>query len=157
MKIFLVKSLCKRCPFSVFKQCHYKKELFKKHPKYKDKIKVIHKCLHYRNIFKKGQYVFVDLYDQVRMPDGKWEYIVAFENVLGVVKGIRGSKYIIELFEAVFLTRKKRGCRNSESVRLFLECTRAAKDIRPLIAGKTGIMNMESYSIEAEQMELMLS
>ncbi len=99
----------------------------------------------------------VDLYDQVKMPDGKWEYVVAFENVPGVVKGIRGSKYIIELFEAFFLNRKKRGSRQTENVRLFQECSRAAKDIRPLITGKTGIMNMESYSIETEQMELILS
>ncbi len=122
-----------------------------------ENIKLIHKCMHYKNIFKKGQLVLVDLYDQVRMPDSKWQYTVAYENVPGIITGQRGSKFIIELFEAFFLYRKKGGRSQANNVRLFMECSRVAKDIRPYVVTKEGIKHMKTYSVVTEEKELILS
>lgn len=113
--------------------------------------------MYYKNIFKKGQLVLVDLYDQMSMPDGKWQYIVAYENVPGIIKGHRGSKFIVELFEAFFLNRKNGGRSSSNHVRLFMECSRVAKDIRPYVVSKEGIKHMKNYSLETGEGGFLLS
>lgn len=157
MKIYLVNSLCKRCPYFSFKQCHYKMAFYNKIPKVGDNIKLVHKCTHYQNIYKKGQHVLIDLYDQVMVADGKWKYTIAFANVPGIIKGRRGSKFIVELFEAFFLNRKKKGESQANLARLFMECTRAAKDIKPLVISKEGMKHMQKYRVRLEEVELMLS
>ncbi|MDR4988106.1 MAG: hypothetical protein RG741_04615 [Bacteroidales bacterium] len=105
-------------------------------PKTGNGLKVIHKCQHYKKIFLKGQLVLVDLYHQFRGPDGRWAYHPAHSGVPGVVTGTRGNKFLVELFDTYFLNRKGRGKPVSDQLRLVRECTRAAKDIRPLMVQK---------------------
>lgn len=131
MRVFLNVALCKKCPFSVFKMCHYKRNLYKKVPKVESKVKMIHNCTFYKKIFKKGQYVLVDLNNQVPSADGKWSYVPAHKDVPGIIKGTRGNKFIVELFEPFFLIRKKKGRPHTSRLKVFLQCTRVAKDIRP--------------------------
>jgi hypothetical protein len=146
MKIYLTNSLCKKCPYSAFRQCHYKRSFYEKVPKATNNFKLVHRCKYYWKIFKKGQPVLIDLHHQVRIHDNKWEYIVAHTDVPGIIKGTRGNKYIIELLEAFLLLRKKKGNPQTSRVQLFLECTRAAKDIRPLILSKQTIKNTQCNS-----------
>jgi len=105
----------------------------------------VHKCKYYWKIFKKGQLVLVDLHHQVRGKKNKWEYIEAHANIPGIVRGTRGNKYVVELFEAFLLLRKKRGKPQTSQVRLYQECTRAAKDIRPFILSEQTLKNMQQY------------
>ncbi len=145
MKIYLTNSLCKKCPYSAFRQCQYKRSFFKKVPKANNNYKLVHKCKYYWKIFKKGQLVLVDLHHQVRGKKNKWEYIEAHANIPGIVRGTRGNKYVVELFEAFLLLRKKRGKPQTSQVRLYQECTRAAKDIRPFILSEQTLKNMQQY------------
>ncbi len=144
MKIYLINSLCKKCPYSAFKKCHYKETFYKKIPKAESNLKLVHKCKHYKNIFKKGQYVLVDLHDRVRQPDGRWKYTLAYKDVPGLIKGNRGCKFIIELIEPHFLLRKKFGTPYTETFRVHLECSRIAKDIRPFVADHRLIYSTKS-------------
>ncbi len=159
MKFYLVKSICKRCPYSVLKECVYKTVFYKHVPKFKHAapIKLVHKCLLYRQIFTKGQHVTVDLHHQVMMPDGTWEYVLAYEDVPGIVKGLRGSKYIIEFFEAFFLWRKKKRSSQTDHAKLFIQCTKAAKDIKPFALGQEGVRNIHHYQVNAAEKDLVLS
>lgn len=145
MKIYLTNSLCKKCPYSAFKQCHYKRSFYKKVPKASNNFKLVHKCKYYWEIFKSNQLVLVDLHHQVQIAGKKWEYVEAYTDVPGIIRGTRGNKYIIELFEAFLLLRKKRGKPKTSQVRLYLECTRAAKDIRPFILSEQTLQNMQQY------------
>ncbi len=154
MSVYILNSLCKKCPYSAMKQCQYKKSFYKKLPVMEKQIKLVHKCVHYRNIFKKGQYVVIDLYNQELMTDGKWKYVIAHKNVPGIIKGTRGNKYIIELIEAYGLIRKKGGKRQSSQLRIFLECTRVAKSIRPLHFSPTGGQGFHALSTEQLANEL---
>lgn len=142
MRLYLNPALCKKCPFSVFRLCHYKRFLYQKVPKTESNLKVVHNCTYYRKIFKKGQYVLVHLYDQLPAKSGRWEYVLAHRNVPGVIKGTRGHKFVVELFEPYFLIRKKRGRPHTSRLKLFAECSRVAKDIKPYIfnEGNTTIM-----------------
>lgn len=132
MKAYILNSLCKKCPYSTLEQCNYKQSFYKKIPVTDDDFKVIHKCVHYRSIYKKGQYVLVDLYHQVLNKYGKWEYVIATKNVPGIIKGTRGNKFIVELIEAHCLLRRKGRRHQSSHIRVFTECTRTAGSIRPL-------------------------
>ncbi len=143
MKIYLTNSLCKKCPYSAFRQCHYKRSFYEKVPKSSNNYKLVHKCKYYWKIFKRGQLVLVDLHHQVRGQGNKWEYIKAYTNVPGIIMGTRGNKYVVELFESYLLLRKKRGRPQTCQVRHYLECTRAAKDIRPLIISEQTLKNMQ--------------
>ncbi len=91
---------------------------------------MVHNCTFYRRIFKKGEYVLVDLYNQVPSGNGKWTYIPVHKDVPGVIKGNRGNKFVVELFEPYFLIRKKRGKPHTSRMKIYYECTRVAKDIR---------------------------
>lgn len=133
MRVYLNAALCKKCPFSVFRLCHYKRVLYKNVPKTAPKVKVMHNCTYYRKIFKNGQYVLIDLYDQVPSKNGRWEYVLAHQDVPGVIKGTRGHKFVVELFEPFFLVRKKKGRPHTSRLKLFSECSRVAKEIRPYI------------------------
>ncbi len=133
MKVYLNTALCKKCPFSTFRLCHYKRLLYKKMPKTDSKLKVIHNCTYYRRIFKNGQYVLIDLYDQLPGKNGRWNYVTAHKNVPGVIKGTRGHKFVVELFEPYFLVRKKKGRPFASRLKLYSQCSRVAKDIRPYI------------------------
>lgn len=157
MRVYFLKSVCKKCPFFVFKNCFYKTAFYQQIPKSSSKFKLVHKCMYYRQIFSKGQKVFVDLHHRMIMPDGKRKYILAYENVPGVIKGMRGNKYIVELFEAFFLFRNKRFVSQKDPVRLYTECSKAAKDIKPLVESKEGFKNMQHYRIEAEDIGMVLS
>ncbi len=133
MRVYLNVALCKKCPYSIFRLCHYKRLLYGKIPKLNSKIKMMHNCTFYRNIFRKGQYVLVDLYDQVPAANGKWLYVPVYKDVPGVIKGNRGNKFVVELFEPYFLIRKKRGKPPTCRLKVYYECTRVAKDIRRLV------------------------
>ena len=133
MRVYLNAALCKKCPFSAFRLCHYKRFLYQRVPKTEPNLKMVHNCTYYRKIFKKGQYVLVNLYDQLPGKNGRWEYVPAHQNVPGVIKGTRGHKFVVALFEPYFLVRKKRGRPHTSRLKLYTECTRVAKDIRPYI------------------------
>lgn len=153
MKIYLTNSLCKKCPYSAFRECHYKRSFFQKVPKGHNNYKFVHKCKYYWRIFKKGQLVLVDLHHQVRGKGNKWEYVEAHANIPGIITGTRGNKYVVEFFEAFFLLRKKRGRPQSSQVRLYRECTRAAKDIRPFILSEQTLKNMKPFKTDIQTKE----
>ncbi len=136
MRIYLNAALCKKCPFSVFRLCHYKRVFYQKMPKMDSKFKMMHNCTFYKNIYKKGQYVLIDLYHQFPSENGKWTYIPAYRDVPGVIKGTRGHKFVVELFDVYILNRKKRGKPHTNRVKICCECSRVAKDIRPLVLAK---------------------
>lgn len=140
MRVYLNVALCKKCPFSIFRLCHYKRILYQKMPKVKPKVKLIHNCTYYKRIFKKGQYVLVDLYDQMPAKNGRWKYVVAHQNIPGVIKGTRGHKFVVELFELYILIRKKRGRPHTSRLKIFSECSRVAKDIKPYIFNERNTM-----------------
>ncbi len=144
MRVYLNAALCKKCPLSVFRLCHYKRFLYQKVPKTEPKVKVTHNCTYYRKLFKRGQYVLVDLYDQLPAKNGRWEYVMANRNVPGVIKGMRGHKFVVELFEPCFLVRKKRGRPHTSRLKLYSECSRVAKDIRPYILKEQNTLILES-------------
>jgi ribosomal protein L21E len=148
MKIYLTNSLCKKCPYSAFKECHYKRSFYKKVPKTDNNFKLVHKCIHYWKIFKQGQIVLIDLHHQVRVQDNKWEYVKAYSDVPGIIKGTRGNKYVIELFEAFLLLRKNKIQSQQGQVRLYIECARAAKDIRPFLLSKHSVKNTQNIPIK---------
>ena len=145
MKIYLNKSLCKKCPYSAFRKCHYKRSFYKKVPKVNNSFKLVHKCKYYWKIFKPDQLVLVDLHHQLRPGGKKWEYIEAYTDVPGIIKGTRGNKYVVELFEAFLLFRKQKGRPQTSQARLYFECTRAAKDIKPFILSRQTLKNMQQY------------
>lgn len=157
MKVYLTNSLCKKCPYSSFRQCQYKRSFFQKFPKDNNNYKLVHKCKYYWRIFTKGQLVLVDLHHQLRRTDKKWEYVTAYADVPGIIRGTRGNKYVIELFETFLLFRKKSGRPQTIQMRLYEECTRAAKDIRPLILGEQTLKNMVQFKTDMPILEAQLN
>ncbi len=103
----------------MYKKMFYKKTL----PPYSN-LKVLHKCSFYRKIFYSGQLVVIDLYHQVRVKNGRWKYVLARKNVTGRIKGLRGCKYVVELFEPFVLERK-------HGTDMFYEASQPARMIRP--------------------------
>lgn len=155
MRVFLNMALCKKCPYSVFRICHYKKQLYKKVPKVNSKAKMMHNCTYYRKIYKKGQYVLVDLYHQFPSGTGRWAYFPAHKNVPGVIKGIRGHKFVVELFEVYLLNRKKRGNPHSSYVKICWECARVAKDIRPLVLNRKEVQLLRNIPEKKSRQKLL--
>lgn len=143
MRVYLNAALCKKCPLSVFRLCHYKRFLYRQVPKTEPRMKVTHNCTYYWKIFKKGQYVLVDLYNQLPAQNGRWEYVLAHRDVPGVVKGTRGHKFVVELFEPYFLVRKKKGRPYTTRLKLYSECTRVAKDIKRYILKEQNTLMLE--------------
>lgn len=136
MRIYFNDSLCKRCPLQTVLPCDYRKDFFGKFPEKPGRFSFVHKCQHYKNIFRKGQMVLVDLYHHVPGARREWECVPAYKNVPGIVLGCRGSKFRIELLEAVFLMTREKGDRNKTKERLFLYCTRTALEVTPLTVDK---------------------
>ncbi len=123
MKVYFNHTLCKKCPFGRQPDCMYKKMFYRQTlPPYTN-LKVIHKCTFYRNIFKPGQLVVIDLYHQVRVRSGRWKYVLARKNVTGRISGLQGCKYKIELFEPCVLERKR-------GADMFYEASQPARMIR---------------------------
>lgn len=145
MYYFIDNSICKRCPYFVFKQCHYKKTLYNRVPAHKSSFKFKHRCKHYRNIFKIGQPVLVNLYNLERLPDGSWENVLVHENVPGIIKGFTKNKFIVEFFKAYFFNPKKPKRRTVKEVEFHLRCLLPAKDIKPILLSKASIQHMVDY------------
>ena len=123
MRIYFNDTFCKKCPFGEEKVCFYKQKFYQHALPPYSRLKVTHKCEYYRKIFYTGQLVVIDLYHQVPDPAGGWRYVVARTNVTGQIKGIRGSKYLIELFEPCILERRNKA-------RFFFQASQPAKMIR---------------------------
>ncbi len=148
MKIYFNHSLCKKCPYYDYNQCIYKKRFYQQFPSKTDsKLKAIHKCQLYPNIFRKNQIVLVDLHHQLIKPDGSWIWAIAKKDVPGVIAGRRGSKFIVELFEPAFLFRRKGRKKKKEKVRLILYCSKNAKDIRPLLLNRACIAQVQPIPV----------
>ena len=143
MKIYFNKSLCKKCPYGHMTTCLYKKVFYSYVPPPYSNKKLIHKCEHYRNIFSNGQHVVIDLYHKVRGSDNRWEYILAHENVCGIIAGVQHSKYIIELFQPYFLQRKK-------GVEVHMRSYQPARMIRPFSYKEYNI-HEENVPVEARE------
>lgn len=150
MRVFLNDSLCKKCPYGHFKRCFYKGFIFSKMAKKRGLFKMVHKCQYYKKIYRKGQVVLVDLHHRHLQPDGKWEYVLVYENVPGIIRGTRGCKYIVELFDRYFLIRKKGGRSRLERTRVFCKVSKNAKDIRPLNINRHFLEKMKELDIENE-------
>ncbi len=132
MRILFNRSLCKKCPYGDFDPCHYQQHMMRHIQMAGSGPVAVHKCRHYQRIFKKGQLVVVDLYHRRQIPGGRWKWVLAKKNAPGRVIGFGGSKYRIELFEAVWLFRKQ-GRRPAVSrVGLHLCVHKTAKEIRIL-------------------------
>jgi len=147
MRVFLNDSLCKKCPYGRFTQCFYKVFLFKALAPKKGMFKMVHKCNHYKKIFRKGQVVLVDLHHKKLQPHGKWEYVLAYRNVPGIIRGTRGCKYKVELFDRYFLTRRRKGRYGQERTRLFWQASKNAKDIRPLNINRPLLEHMKELNV----------
>lgn len=147
MRVFLNDSLCKKCPYGGFVKCFYKDFLFRTLTSPKGVFKMVHKCNHYKKIFRKGQVVLVDLHHKKLQPHGKWEYVLAYRNVPGIIRGTRGCKYKVELFDRYFLTRKRKGRYGQERTRLFWQASKNAKDIRPLNINRPLLEHMKELNV----------
>ncbi len=144
-------AICKRCPYFVFKQCHYKKTLYNKVPTQKSNFKFRHRCKHYKNIFRIGQPVLVNIYSQEKLPDGGWESILVYENVPGIIKGFTKNKFIVEFFKAYFFNPQKQKKPQGKEIRLSFKCLKPAKDIRPILVSRASIEHMSSYRLKMKR------
>jgi len=151
MLYYFDNTICKRCPYFVFKQCHYKKTLHNKVPKRKSKFKFRHRCKHYKNIFRIGQPVLVNIYNQEKLPDGSWENILVYEDVPGIIKGFTKNKFIVEFFKAYFFNSQKQKKRKGKEIILSFECLKSAKDIRPILLSRASLEHMSSYRIKTKR------
>ncbi len=145
MIFFIDNSICKRCPYFDFKECHYKKTLSKKVPLQKSSFKFKHRCRHYRNIFRIGQPVLVNLYNLEKLPDGTWDNILAHKNVPGIIKGFKKNKFIVEFFKAYFFNPKKQKRGSDKEIEFHFYCLMPAKDIKPILLSKASIQHMSDY------------
>ena len=141
-------AICKRCPYFVFKQCHYKKTFYNRVPKQKSKFKFRHRCKHYKNIFRIGQPVLIDIYSKEKMPDGSWENVLVYENVPGIIKGFTKNKFVVEFFKAYFFNPQKHKKPHGKEINLSFECLKSAKDIRPILLSRASIKHMSSYRLK---------
>ncbi len=141
-------AICKRCPYFVFKQCHYKKSLYKRVPARKSSFKFKHRCRHYRNIFKVGQPVLVNLYNLERLPDGTWDNVLVHKNVPGIIKGFTKNKFIVEFFKAYFFKPRKQKRTPDKEVEFHFHCLMPAKDITPILLSKASIIHMLNYRVK---------
>lgn len=159
MKIYFLKSLCKRCPHYAVKECDYKKAFYEKFRKLKISggFKLTHKCTHYRQIFQKGQNVLVDLHHRVMMPNGRWNYVLAHENVPGIITGTRGCKFTVELLEYFLLSRKNNRSSQTDYVKLVNQCSKIAKDIKPIMHTSESLSSIEHLRVVVEENDLVLS
>ncbi len=159
MLFYFDKAICKRCPYFDFKQCHYKKTLYNKVPSKKSSFKFRHRCKHYRNIFRIGQPVIVNLYSLERLPNGSWERVLAYKNVPGIIKGFKKHKFTVEFFEAYFFNPQKQKRTPGQDREFHFYCHMPAKDIKPILLSKASIQHMLEYrpKIKEEMVELFMN
>ncbi len=136
MGIYFVDSLCRKCPHFGKQPCSYKINFYKSVKLNNPKYKLIHKCQQYRKLFDIGQTVEVDLYDEVLDEYGEVEKILAHKNVAGIIRGVNGCKYKIELFEPHVVRFRKGGLKKPEKGNVIIRCSKHARDIRPVELGK---------------------
>ncbi len=140
MGVYFMDSLCRKCPHFSKNPCRYKINFYKnvklKNPRYK----LLHKCQQYSRLFEVGQTVVIDLYDRVRNENGEIEEILAHRNVPGIVRGVNGCKFQVELLEPHVVRFRKGGRKKPEKGNVIFKCSKNAKDIRPLIFCKKSIM-----------------
>lgn len=147
-------AICKRCPYFIFKQCHYKKTLYNKVPSGKSNFKFRHRCKHYRNIFRVGQPVLVNVYSRERLPDGTWDNVLVHENVPGIIKGFKSHKFIIEFFKAYCFNPYKQ---SQDKDRMFhFEYHIPAKDIKPILMSKASMQHMLDYRAKIRKSKVAL-
>ncbi len=144
MKICFNDSLCRKCPHNGKEWCDYKKDFYEQAPPKNDEYILIHRCQEYEKLFSPGQVVYIDLYHTIRTPCGGWEDVPAFLDVPGVIRGIRGSKYQVELFEAVVLSIRGKGNPKRELEQLYLRVSKSAKEIRKAKFGYGDFCNPKS-------------
>lgn len=144
-------AICKRCPYFVFKMCHYKKTLNNRIVAQKSRFKFKHRCRHYRNIFRIGQPVIVNLYSRERLPDGGFDEVLAHENVPGIIKGFKKNEFLVEFFKAYFFNPKKAKKKQGREVDFHFDCLIPAKDIKPILLSKASIKHMLDYRFKTER------
>ncbi len=143
MKLFFSSSLCKKCPLGDFDPCYYKEAVAGRVRKIRSRLNAIHKCQHYRKLFKRGQFVLIALSHQLKRPDGKWDWVSAGNPVPGRVLYNRGSKFVIEVLEPALLIRKKGGKPGVEKFRPLQQFSLPAREIRPLLMTWQALRHMK--------------
>ena len=148
MRIYFNNSVCKKCPYSEFSVCHYKEAFYKMLPRRKSRLKLIHKCQYYKKIFRKGQLVLVDLEHRIPDKNGEWKMVTVRRDVPGFIAGMRGTNFVVELFEVVDLNEiqpEKQGCVEMNPT---LSTLKPAREIRRLLIGKQQVRRLYPISVK---------
>lgn len=152
MRIYFNKSVCKRCPYSVFPTCYYKEAFYKMFPKRKGRLKLIHKCQYYRKIFRKGQLVVIDLQHRAPGENGEWEWVTVRQNVPGFITGMRGNNFVVELFEVVDLNDKNSEKAGKVELKPTLTILKPAREIRRLLIGEQQVRRLYPLHVAASSL-----
>lgn len=137
MHVHFKTSLCRKCPYDVYETCAYKKAIRTALSGVLPGMHFSHKCSLYHNIFKPGQLVAIDLYNQVRHGADDWQWVLAHKNVLGTIVGTHFDFFLVELHEMVLLSRRCTINGDVEAIKPFFTYRKAAKGIR-LLPGFSG-------------------
>jgi len=148
MRIYFNNSVCKKCPYSEFPICHYKETFYKMVPRRRSRLKLIHKCQYYRKIFRKGQLVLVDLVQRVPGKNGDWEKVTIRRDVPGFIAGIRGTNFLVELFDAVDLNDQKAEKQDGLWIKTRLTTLKPAREIRRLLIGKKQVERVYTLNVK---------
>ncbi len=155
MRIYFNNSVCKKCPYGEFPTCYYKETFYKLVPKRKSKLKLIHKCQYYRKIFRKGQLVLIDLQHRVPDENGEWELVTVRRDVPGFITGMRGSNFVVELFEVVALNDKKAEKAGKVELKRTLTILKPAREIRRLLIKEQQVRRL--YPLHVAQSSLIFN
>lgn len=117
-------------------------------PKRRSRLKLIHKCQYYRKIFRKGQLVLIDLEHQIPNENGDCERVIVRRDVAGFITGMRGSNYVVELFEVIDLNDIIPGKASGVELKPILSILKPARDIRRLVIAEQQVIRMFPLYLE---------